>query len=222
MNSLIKLEEMVELYFSKEYSLYKSKDAHGEKIEINFIFESRAKFLEKYLDYYHNLNNLKSAIIDGCKAQFEILYLGNIYSLKHTHQEEFVDNEGHVRGVNNNVLSEMALKLVFKQKQIATAQSFDDVYQIIKSSKIHGFGELSIYDTAVRISAFLRLQPTKVFLHAGTTEGVKILEHKNLLPENSSQAKTLQLNNFPEPLQRLNALQMENFLCSFKKDFADI
>lgn len=216
------MEEIVELYLSKEYSLYKSKDANGEKIEINFIFESRAKFLEKYLDYYHSLNNLKSAIIDGCNAQFKIIHLDNIYSVKHTHQEEFVDNEGRLRGVNNTVLSEMALKLVLKQKQIATATSFDDVYQIVKLSKINGFGELSIYDTAVRISAFLELQPTVVFLHAGTTEGVKILEHKKLLPENSSQAKTLQLNNFPVPLQRLNALQMENFLCSFKKDLANI
>ncbi|WP_318472974.1 hypothetical protein [Photobacterium leiognathi] len=222
MEALSKLESIVELYFSKKYKLFKSKDANGEDIEKWFEFQSRAQFLEAYLDYYRNLPNLKSAIVNGCTAKFKILYDGQEYELKHTHQEEFEDENGNVRGVNNSVLSTMAIKLTFKANQLEAAVSFDDVYKIVKSSKVARFGELSIYDAAVRISAYLGFKPDKVFLHAGTQKGAEYLEDKGLLAEDSSQEKTLQISEVPEPVQKLDALQLENFLCSFKDDLKKI
>ena len=216
MEALGKLESIVELYFSQRYSLFKSKDANGEEIEKWFKFESRAHFLDAYLAYYRNLPDLKAAILNGCSAKFKIIYDGQEYELKHTHQEEFKDDKGNIRGVNNSVLSEMALKLVSKAKQFDSAVSFDDVYNIVKSSRVAGFGELSIYDAAVRISAYLGYKPDKVFLHAGARKGAESLEEKGLLPDDSSVEETLLISDFPTPIQKLDALQIENFLCSFK------
>lgn len=217
-----KLDSIVDLYFTRQYRLYKPKDANGEEINMWFEFDSRAQFLEAYLNYYASLPNLESAIINGCSAKFKILYAGQEYELKHTHQEEFEDDNGKVRGVNNVVLLDMASKLSSQSANLEAARSFEDVYKIVKSSKTVGFGELSIYDAAIRISSYLGFKPMSVFLHAGTRIGVKHLEFKGILPVDSSLKETLQIEEFPEPLQRLDTMQLENFLCSFKKELEKI
>lgn len=139
MEFLSKLESIADLYFNKEYKLYKEKDANGEDLGIWFEFSSRADFLELYLDYYRSLPNLKSAIINGCSAKFKILYDGQEYELKHPHQEEFKDENGNLRGVNNSVLSSMAANLTFKEQKLRGAKSFDEVYEIVKECKVAGF-----------------------------------------------------------------------------------
>lgn len=222
MDIFSRLEQIVELYFSKKYNLYKSEDAKGEVISKWFNFESRSAFLDAYLQYYKNLPNLKSAIIDACSSKFKILYEGEEYEIKHTHQEEFKDEEGNIRGVNNAILTDMASKLVLKEDEISNAKCFDDVMKIIRNTKVIGFGDLSIYDASVRISAYLGLVPDKVYLHAGTKEGAKYLEDKKLLPEGASDKIMLPMDDFPEPIQKLNPLQVENFLCSFKLDLKKI
>ncbi|MDH5916633.1 MULTISPECIES: hypothetical protein [Vibrio] len=222
MENLNKLESIVDLYFSKKYKLFKPQDANGDTLGKCFEFESRADFLDAYLQYYRNLPNLDAAIANGCSAKFKILYESQEYELKHIHQEEFKDDKGNLRGVNNTILSSMAVKLRSKSSQLKKAKSFDDVYSIVKATKVSGFGELSIYDAAVRISAYLGFKPTKVFLHAGTRIGASYLEDKELLPEDSSLEETLEIFDFPKPIQKLNAIQLENFLCSFKSDLKKI
>ena len=43
------------------------------------------------------------------------------------------------------------------------------------AKQIKGIGELTIYDTALRIGFYLDIYPDKVYLHAGTREGAKRL-----------------------------------------------
>jgi len=222
MEPISKLELIVEEYFEKTYKLYKPNDANGEEIDQWFEFKSRADFLQSYLDFYRNLPTLKSAIINGCCAKFKVLYEDKEYELKHTHQEEFEDEKGNKKGVNNVILTDMAVKLVLQEKKLKNTKSFEDVYQIVKSAKVPGFGELSIYDSAVRISAYLGFTPSSVYLHAGTSKGAKSLEEKGLLSDGSSLKATLPVDEFPEPIQKLETIQIENFLCSFKNDFKKI
>ncbi|RDU82290.1 hypothetical protein CHH34_08395 [Aeromonas veronii] len=113
-------------------------------------------------------------------------------------------------------------QLFSQSANLEAARSFEDVYKIVKSSKTVGFGELSIYDAAIRISSYLGFKPMSVFLHAGTRIGVKHLEFKGILPVDSSLKETLQIEEFPEPLQRLDTMQLENFLCSFKNELEKI
>ena len=116
----------------------------------------------------------------------------------------------------------MAVNLAVKEQSLSEAKSFDEVYEIVESCRVAGFGELSIYDAAVRISAYLGFKPTQVFLHAGTRIGARYLEEKGLLDEDLSQNDTLPLSDFPQPIQKLDALQLENFLCSFKDEINNI
>lgn len=219
---LSNLESIVELYFNEKYNLYKLHDANGENLRKWFEFDSRSQFLEVYLDYYRNLPSLKSAIVNGCSAKFKILYESKEYELKHNHQEEFEDDKGNLRGVNNAVLSSMAVRLTFKETQLESTKSFDEVFEIVRSTKISRFGDLSIYDASLRISAYLGFEPDKVFLHAGTRAGAKFLKEKGLLPANTSLEGTLELSEFPEPVKKLNAMQLENFLCSFKDNLSQM
>jgi hypothetical protein len=217
-----KLGLIVEQYFKKAYRLHKPKDANGEEINQWFEFKSRADFLKAYLDFYRGLPSFREAIIWGCSAKFKLIYNGREYELKHTHQEEFKDNKGAQHGVNNLVLSSMASKLLPLDKELESTRSFDEVYEIIKDAKVQGFGELSIYDAAVRISAYLGFAPNLVYLHAGAREGAKYLEEKGLLPVDASMKEMLSLDDFPEPIRKLESIQVENFLCSFKNDLKKI
>ncbi|MGY3885663.1 hypothetical protein [Aeromonas aquatica] len=222
MTATKKLETIVDKYFTQSYSFYKKLDAKGENININFEFNSRADFLKIYLDYYRDQENLQDTIIGACTARFKIEYRGQQYELKHTHQEEFEDAQNNLRGVNNSILTTMASKLLLRTSHLESAVSFDDIFKIIKSTKVTGFGELSIYDTAVRISSFRGYQPTVVFLHAGTKDGVRNLERQGFISKDSSLKDTLRTDEFPPSIQKLNALQMENFLCAFKHELKNI
>ena len=82
-------------------------------------------------------------------------------------------------------MSSIASKLILKENQLSETQTFDEVYEIVKRIKVTGFGELSSYDAAIRISTYLGFKPTDVYLHAGTLIGAKYLEDKGLIPEES-------------------------------------
>ena len=43
------------------------------------------------------------------------------------------------------------------------------------AADFHGIGSLTVYDTATRIGAFLKLEPDRVYLHAGTRDGARAL-----------------------------------------------
>ncbi|KAA1162765.1 hypothetical protein EU508_05340 [Pseudoalteromonas fuliginea] len=222
MEDFSKLKSIVDLYFSKKYKLYKPKDADGEEINKSFEFESRAKFLDSYLEYYQQLPDLESVIIDACTAKFKVLYEGQEYTLKHTHQEEFIDRDGKSRGVGNTVLFLMRSELIHKGGELREAQSFEDVYEIVKNIKVNGFGELSNYDTAIRISSYLGFKPKDIYLHAGTKVGAEYLENKGLLPKDSRLEAKVPIDVFPQPFQALDAFQIENFLCSFKDNLKEL
>lgn len=59
--------------------------------------------------------------------------------------------------------------------QIAACKNFHDLHQfILKSCKsVPGAGPLTCYDIAQRIGVWLKVEPTEVYLHAGTREGAK-------------------------------------------------
>jgi hypothetical protein len=104
--------------------------------------------------------------------------------------------------------------------RIAAARDFDDLHTIICTTlaSVQGVGPLACYDIAHRIGKWLRpkLEPTEVFLHRGTREGVKALG----LWANRDRAP---ISDFPEGLRRsLTAAQMEDALCIYRGTLARI
>lgn len=64
-------------------------------------------------------------------------------------------------------------RLETEEPQIRSCQTFRQLRELIKSAamEVPKIGELTVYDTAVRIGAKLALAPQDVYLHAGTKKG---------------------------------------------------
>jgi len=96
---------------------------------------------------------------------------------------------------------------------LASSSSFDELHSILHSvlHQIYGVGELYIYDTALRLGAFLELFPEKIYLHAGTRVGAFALGL-------NVSAGVLEISDFPEPIRSLQPHEIESFLCVYKDD----
>jgi len=79
-----------------------------------------------------------------------------------------------------------------------------------ESRKFWKNGELTVYDTALRIGAYLRIEPEKVFLHRGTRDGAKALGFKG-------GKRSIRLDELPKAFHGLKPYQIEDCLCIYAK-----
>jgi hypothetical protein len=95
--------------------------------------------------------------------------------------------------------------------------SFHELLAAIRDSisPIHGVGELMVYDTAVRIGAWLQLKPEHVYLHAGTRAGARALGLRWRDP-------FVRFGSLPTALQSLEPLEVEDCLCIYKEQLAQL
>ncbi|HTQ38724.1 MAG TPA: hypothetical protein VMJ32_06835 [Pirellulales bacterium] len=121
----------------------------------------------------------------------------------------------HQRRIPHAVLCAATSSLRLAALERAT--DFDSLFAIVSNAigSIHGIGELTIYDTALRIGAKLGLLPTRVYLHSGTRKGARAL---NL----NWHAPYLEVGEFPAELQKLAAHEIEDCLCIFKDRFRNV
>ena len=99
---------------------------------------------------------------------------------------------------------------VLKQCDFDACDDFHDLFCLIDETvrPIDGIGELYVYDTALRIGAFLRLTPNRVYLHAGVRVGARALGFSGgdyILPA-----------DLPSELSVLKPHQIEDCLCIYK------
>ncbi len=126
------------------------------------------------------------------------------------------------RGQNGNRLSHQwrlprqmypsaLVRLTAITPTLRACATFSDLYKVIESSvgPLNGVGPLYLYDTALRIGAFLRLRPSDVYLQAGALKGAK-----RLLPR--VHTRSLPPNVFPAPYSALPPYQLENLLCCYR------
>jgi hypothetical protein len=108
---------------------------------------------------------------------------------------------GKMHGHQRRVAGKLDLGLEACLNQNQQPDNFDDfhaVYSWVKSitQKISGLGATTAYDVARRLGAWLNMQPTMVYLHAGAAEGAKKL---------GIEGETVSLNDFPREIQKLGA-----------------
>ncbi len=118
--------------------------------------------------------------------------------------------ESHQRRIGLAQLKVFEASLQRVGRMIGRCRSFDMLHGIIKQHKTEGIGTLTIYDTAVRIGAYLRLAPERVYLHAGTREGARSLSL-------DTSTGYLDIEDVPLALRCLTADEIEDFLCIFKE-----
>ncbi len=106
-------------------------------------------------------------------------------------------------------LADAKVALLRCQNKIDKSSDFDNLHGIVASEfkDIPGLGKLTIYDTALRLGLYLRLEPQKVHLHAGALIGARALGYEG---------DVITRDQLPPPLAQLSAAEVEAFLCICK------
>ena len=121
-------------------------------------------------------------------------------------------------------LKKVANALAKQSRRVRICKSFSELHDLIESvarelkadGRIRSFGRLAIYDTSVRIGAFLGRLPEEVYLHAGTREGARVL-----LGDRCTRRKALPLTHFHKLLRtKLKPYEIEDFLCIFRDELS--
>jgi|GEM_PF-2468124 len=208
------LEELTQQYKTEDYKFWKYRDKDANNITTHFFFETHSDYLERYLGFYKELPNLTEVIVHAADGIFKIANQGIEFFIRHNHQEVFLDKEGNQREVPYEVSKQVRDNLIKRTNDILKARTFDELFNIVTECKVKGFGELSIYDTAMRIATHMNIEPDKVYLHAGARKGMEILEDKGYVDSGSSKKKFIELKDMP--MQNLKAAETEHLLCSMK------
>jgi len=161
--------------------------------------KNHRKYLDALLEYYKNLSSLKEAIICAGDAKDHT-------GKRHPHQ----------RRLKKNTLKNFKKKLIKKKDKIQNVKTFDELFKIVEECKVKGIGDLTIYDTALRIGAKLGLTPEVIYLHAGTKEGAKKLLNKKRFT-----SKFICKESLPTPFldKDLTPAHLEDILCIYKDRF---
>ena len=122
----------------------------------------------------------------------------------------------HQRRIPSAVLRGWADSLLLRKRQIQASKTFAELHDIVSdvAADFHGIGSLTVYDTATRIGAFLKLEPDRVYLHAGTRDGARALGF--------DQRDSLSASELSRAFRRLSPDEIEDCLCIYKRDIEAI
>lgn len=104
-----------------------------------------------------------------------------------------IDNDKHPHQFRlpNHILRKFTDRLLRKAESMLRCQNFEELHELVSSCRVKGIGILTIYDTAQRIGANLRIEPRRVYLHQGTRVGAERF-FKRTLPVDSVDKKRFQ------------------------------
>ncbi len=127
-------------------------------------------------------------------------------------QRPFGKRFNHQRRIPGSVIEAFSAALLAQLPRIEGARGFADLHNIVQEvgSSLNGIGELTIYDTALRIGAKLHLEPERVYLHTGTRAGAAFLGL-------GGGRKWIAVNELPSAFRRLTGRQAEDCLCIFRE-----
>ena len=100
-----------------------------------------------------------------------------------------------------------------RKPDLAAAPDFDGILAIVEACAVPGFGQLCVYDTALRLGCWLRRLPERVYLHAGTRKGARALVH-------AASGPCIDVAELPPELRPLRPDEVEDFLCIYKDEFS--
>ena len=118
----------------------------------------------------------------------------------------------HQYRIHGVALAEAKSRLMAELASVISCSCFESLHSLLSIlfKPVSGLGPLYIYDTTLRLSAFFNLEPTAVYLHAGTRIGARALG-LDVSPD------IVPVTDFPKPIQILAPHEIEDFLCIYKK-----
>lgn len=96
--------------------------------------------------------------------------------------------------------------------ETVTFNNFDELHDWLEEIKPRGIGEVTTYDVATRVGAYMQLEPTSLYLHAHVRVGWNKLHGTRRVPEDNGRVPKEML---PQPLHRIPADQVEDMLCCY-------
>ncbi len=121
----------------------------------------------------------------------------------------------HQRRLKQAVLERSRRRLV--ACDFRACKSFDELFTMVHEAigGISGIGSLTVYDTTLKIGSFLNLEPKRVYLHSGTRIGARpLLDVRG--------RDTIEVTELPKPFRTLAPHQIEDCLCIYKDEIAQI
>jgi hypothetical protein len=119
----------------------------------------------------------------------------------------------HQRRLSRTALETATRKLQVAKRFIKNCRTFDDLMMVVRSTtgNVKGVGQLYIYDTALRLGAYLHISPKRVYLHAGTRRGARAI---GLNPRRES----VSMDEIPRMMQKLEPREVEDLLCIYEDE----
>lgn len=131
--------------------------------------------------------------------------------------DRFGKRSAHQCLIRKEAIPAATAALLNCERELAVAASFHDLLRVVERAvlPIFGIGPLYSYDAALRIGSHRQLFPDRVYLHAGTTLGARVLGaprgRKWLFP-----------SELPEELSGRAPHEVENIFCIYAGAFAHL
>lgn len=121
----------------------------------------------------------------------------------------------HQYRITKEALAESYCRL--RKADLRGCNNFQQLFTKIKDEigQIFGIGPLTVYDTALRIGAFLRFEPEKVYLHRGTQVGARAIGL-------GKGKDTIEMTELPPQFHCLRPREVEDCLCIYKQELKEI
>ena len=161
--------------------------------------------VKKYIDQYQKAHHR------------ELAYFMNMPSLKVAISKASLvkDNPdlffSHQRRISHDALARFESSLQSYFHRNIKISDFQQLYRSVLDCKVKGVGPLTIYDTALRIGAFLRIAPSEVYLQCGSKRGAKKLKIFTSSP-------SVPASRFHPALRDLKPSEIENLLCIYEDE----
>lgn len=120
----------------------------------------------------------------------------------------------HQRRLKKINLEAFTQSIMDRREEIETVNNFESLISVIRQQRVHGIGDLTIYDVAVRIGAYKNIWPEVIYLHAGAKIGAVALI-------NDINGETVNRDELPEEFRNspLSCFELEDILCIYKRMF---
>jgi hypothetical protein len=163
-------------------------------------------------DYVNTIRSSKDADLAWLEARASLAQVIELAAMARTR-----DGKCHPyhRRLKASAMGQGRDLLLSCQDTIGKCETFDDPLDLVETLvlPIPGLGELYAYDIAFRIGTYVRTLPDKVYLHARTRHGAKVL---GLDPKR----RAIKIDEFPPGLRSLKPHEAEDFLCIYKDQLA--
>jgi hypothetical protein len=171
-----------------------------EEVVEHYRWGPRLKAMEE-LEYFAKLPSLEVAIDAVADARKENGALFN-----------------HQRHLELSTVEEVRRVLRANREAVTRVADFDELIALLERllGNLRGAKEMYIYDAALRLGAYLKKLPQRVYLHRGTRLGAEAL---GIVVAGRA---AITVEELPTPFHVLTAYEAEDVLCSYKDDITQV